>query len=355
MVRRISLPLALVMLSSATSAFAQTAKPSTIAVDTAVAIDQSADEYGGTTGTFIDSVISAKLGGGFETIVRPYMQLLATGEWNKQIWLATLRYERAGRVGIRVDGGLIPPPVGYANLQLRPQLNPTIGQPMSLFTALPAVETRGPRAMLLGAVYPYGTNVTLSSRWWDARVAVMDVSPMRPRRIFALTNPPRFMNVVLGGGVTPIFGLRVGASITRGGWQRAGESPAITVDRDATVMTVESEYSIRYTKIGGEWTRDALETGHGHTAARGWFVQGQQTLTPRWFVAARAERMNAPALVAATGAFDRQQYRGTEEVIGFRVTPEITFRVGHRARQIFGDDELEHAASLSIVWWRRWR
>ncbi len=163
------------------------------------------------------------------------------------------------------------------------------------------------------------------------------------------------MNVVVGGGVTPLFGLRIGASITGGGWQRAGESPAITADRDATVMTVESEYSIGYTKIGGEWTRDALETSHGNTAAWGWFVQGQQTLTARWFAAARVERMNAPSLVAAAGTFDRLHYHGIEEVVGFRLTPEITVRAGHRARQAFIDDELEHAASLSITWWRRWR
>ena len=177
--------LAVVTVLGTVTASAQNAKPARIAIDSVIAVDQAADEYGGTTGTFIDSVISARVGGGFEAVVRPYAQLLASGEWNKQIWLATLRYERTGRVGVRIDGGLIPPPVGYANLQLRPHLNPTIAQPMSLFLPLPAVETRGPRANLLGAVYPYGASATVSSRWWDARAAVMDVSPLRARLIFA--------------------------------------------------------------------------------------------------------------------------------------------------------------------------
>ena len=109
-----------------------------------------------------------------------------------------------------------------------------------------------------------------------------------------------------------------------------------------------------YTKIGGEWTRDGLQTQHGSTAARGWFVQGQQTLSPRWFASARVERMNAPALTYDTGTFNRLDYRGIEEVVGFRLTPELTVRAGHHARRAFGEDELEHAASLSIVWWRRW-
>ena len=36
---------------------------------------------------------------------------------------------------------------------------------------------------------------------------------MRTRRIFSRTNPPRFANAVVGAGVTPFVGFRVGASI----------------------------------------------------------------------------------------------------------------------------------------------
>ena len=46
-----------------------------------------------------------------------------TGEWNNQVWVAAVRYERRGRIGVRIDGGLIPSPVGYANMLLRPHLN----------------------------------------------------------------------------------------------------------------------------------------------------------------------------------------------------------------------------------------
>jgi len=335
---------------------AQEARPSAVAIDTAMSMDETVDQNGNhVTGVFVDSVVSVGLGHGLETVVRPYVQRLPTGEWNRQIWLATMRYERTGRVGLRIDGGLIPAPVGLANMQLRPQLNPVISQPSSLFTPLPALETRGPRAMLLGAVYPWGANATVSGRTWDARVAVMDTSPLRARRIFAEgNNPPRFTNVVLGGGVSPIFGLRVGASVTRGGWLRAGEVPAVTADQAATVVTVESEYSVRYTKVTGEWTHDTIETSHGNVSPAGWFIQGQQTLTPRWFAAARVEHMAAPAFTAATGTTTTLRFNGTEEIVGFRLTPEITVRAGHRAREAFNGSSYVHAGTLSIVWWRRW-
>jgi hypothetical protein len=334
-------------------AFAQQARPSIFAIDSSIAVDQSVDDAGEfSTGVIVDGVASAGLGRGFEAIVRPFAMRNTSGEWNRQIWVATLRYERTGPVGVRVDGGLIASPIGLANLTLRPHQNPTISQPASLFTGLPALERRPLRATLLGAVYPFGGQITVSGLKWDARAALIDTSPLRTRRVFAQANPPRFANVVVGGGVTPIVGLRFGASVTHGGWQRAGEAPSVTADLDATIVTVESEFSFRFTKLTGEWVRDALETTSGDRVASGWFVQGEQALTPRWFVSGRVERMSSPLVLATT--IQQQRLYGFEETIGYRLTPELTLRGGHRARRGFGGTEYDHEAEASVVWWRRW-
>ena len=133
--------------------------------------------------------MSVGFGAGFEGIVRPFAQRQASGDWNKQIWVAAVRYQRPGPIGLRVDAGLIPSPVGLANLMLRPQLNPTVSLPASLFTALPPVEPGAPRTTLLGAVYPYGASATVSGARWDARAAVIDTSPLRTRRVFAEHQP----------------------------------------------------------------------------------------------------------------------------------------------------------------------
>ena len=333
---------------------AQQARPSMLAVDTSVALDETLDTASGdlTTGVTMDAVVSAAFGRGFEGIVRPFVQRQASGEWNRQIWVAAIRYQRPGRVGLRLDAGLIPSPVGLANLTLRPHQNPTISQPASLFAALPALDTGAPRTTLLGAVYPYGGQVTVSAAKWDARAAVIDTSPLRTRRVFAETNPPRFATVVVGGGVTPIVGLRVGATVTRGGWLRAGEAPAVATDRSATQLTVESEFSFAYTRLSGEWVRNIIETGSGDRVASGWFVQGQQTLAPRWFVAGRVERISSPLVAGAL--VNEQHLTGSEEVLGYRLTPEIAIRLGHRARRPFGRTSLSHQAAISVVWWRRW-
>jgi hypothetical protein len=346
-------------LACALPAYAQQARPSSFAVETSAAIDDVAGVDGGVPlGVTVDAVVSADFGRGFQGLVRPFAQRTNTGEWNRQVWIAAVRYERAGTVGLRLDGGLIPSPIGLANLTLRPHMNPTISQPSSLFTSLPPLEP-GParRATLLGAVYAYGAQATVSGARWDARAAVIDNSPLRTRRVFAETNPPQFMNVVLGGGFTPLVGVRMGASLTHGGWQQAGETPLVTEDRDATIVTVESEAAFAYTRVSAEWVRDRLETSTGTRIASGWFVQGQQTLTPRWFVAGRLERIASPAVLFAgttpTAVLD-ERLNGVEETLGYRLTPEITLRASHRARRSFGRTEYDHTLAVSAVWWKRW-
>jgi hypothetical protein len=304
----------------------------------------------------VDGVLSAGFGNGFEAMVRPWVMRAANGEWNRQIWVAAVRYQRPGPVGLRVDAGLIPSPIGLSNLMLRPQLNPTVSLPAALFQALPLAEIGQPRTTLLGAVYAYGATATVSGEHWDARAAFIDTSPLRTRRVFAQStspNPPRFDNVVIGGGVTPTVGLRVGGSVTHGGYQRTGENPTVTEDRSATIITVESEWSFGYTKLLGEWVRDIIEGSGGDRVATGWWVQGQQTLSPRWFVAGRVERMNAPALTPF-GTIERQHLDGVEETVGFRLTPELTFRADHRARRSFGRPGFDQQVAVSAVFWKRW-
>jgi hypothetical protein len=215
---------------------------------------------------------------------------------------------------------------------------------------------RGPRAPLLGAIYPLGATVTLSGLKWDARASVIDSSPMRSRRVFSdgsPPNPPAFTNVVAGAGVTPFVGFRVGTSVARGGWLKAGESPVVTVDRDATIVTLESELAFRYTKLLAEWTRDSLDTNTGTHVATGWFAQAQQTLAPRWFVAGRVERITAPAISPLPSVFVTQRLTGVEETVGYRLTTDVTLRASHRARRVFGAPNYVQTFAVSAVWWKR--
>src|SRR5438552_4574470 len=348
------------MLLMAAPAVAQQAKPSVVSIDSSTDVDVTVDANGNqVTGVFLDTLTIANLGRNVQAIVRPQVQRLAnSGEWNRQIWVAELRYERPGAVAFRVEGGYLPPPVGLANLALRPHLNPTLALPAELFTSIPSPEVRGPRINLLSCIYPLGAQATVSSSHWDTRIAVIDTSPLRLRRVFGTPNvpvfngnPPRFPNVVLGGGVTPFVGFRVGASLTHGGWLHAGESPAITTDRAANLVTIESELAFRHTSLAGEWVHDALDTSVGTRTAAGWYVQGAQTLVPRWFVAGRIDKIRT---TLPLGIAVEQDFNSTEQTLGYRLTHEITLRVSHRMREPFGRDTWDHFGAVSIVWYRRW-
>ena len=80
-------------------------------------------------------------------------------------------------------------------------------------------------------------------------------------------------------------------------------------------------------------------------------MQGQQTLAPHWFAAGRVERMSSPFVI---GTIMEQHLTGVEETLGYRVTPDVTIRIGHRARRTFGAAGFGHVAAVSVVWWRRW-
>lgn len=352
-------PWMLVLLTAAPSA-AQQARPSVLSVDSSASADFTTDGDGNDVkGVFLDTLVVADFGRHVQAIVRPQVQRLANnGEWNRQVWVAEMRYERPGPVAFRVEAGYIPSPVGLANLTLRPHMNPTIAQPAELFTSIPSLEVRGPRVNLLSGIYPLGAQATASATHWDARVAVIDTSPLRLRRVFGdpnpplfAGNPPRFSNVVIGGGVTPFVGFRVGAALTHGGWLRAGESPSITEDRSANIVNVEMELAFRHTSLTSEIVYDALHTSLGTRSASGWYIQGAQTLAPRWFVAGRVERIQTtlPTIVET-----EQNFTSTEQTLGFRLTPELTLRISHRMRETFGRDTWDHFGAVSVVWYRRW-
>ena len=220
-----------------------------------------------------------------------------------------------------------------------------------MFTSIPSLAIRGPRINLLSGIYPLGVQATASATHWDARVAVIDTSPLRLRRVFGSANPPRFANVVIGGGITPFVGFRVGASLTHGGWLREGESPTITANRDANLVTIETELAFRHTSLAGEWVHDALDTSLGTRTASGWYVQGAQTLAPHWFVAGRVDRIQT---TLPLGTALEQNFNSVEETLGYRLTSEITLRASHRMRQPFGRDDWDHFGAVSIVWYRRW-
>ena len=159
------------------------------------------------------------------------------------------RYVSSTRVPFRFDAGIMPSPVGLFTLELQPNVNPLIGAPSYYFAPLPADRRTVHRRPAHSGGYPIGAMFSVSGSRWDARGGIIDSSPAQPRNVFSGSRPPAEAQLVLGGGVTPIPGMRVGASFTRGRYRPRTTPASIDDPRIATVFNLEGEYAIGHTRL----------------------------------------------------------------------------------------------------------
>jgi hypothetical protein len=328
-----------------------------VGLDTTASIDHFNNDATATRPqVIVDVTASIRLGNGWQAYVRPWFRLPRKPDWDRQIYQAALQYQRPGSIAMRVDLGYFASPMGLGMLDTSPVVNPMIGPHLSYFVPLMPFNSGGPRVRAVAASYPLGAQLSLSGRWWDARGALVSSSPSRIVVIGGADKPKATPVVDAGGGVTIRPGFRIGGSFSRGAYATRDELTApSSSSRMLTLGGVEGEYAFRYTKISGEWLRSRFETATSTAGASTWFIQGTQSLSARWFVAARREAVSAPA-VGTSPFFARQpDLNSAEATVGYRLTPEVTLRTGWAASQFYGSPVWVHHAGVSAVWNWRWR
>jgi hypothetical protein len=218
---------------------------------------------------------------------------------------------------------------------------------------MPAFDPAVPRVVPVSSTYPLGAQLTLSTTRWDARGAIVNSAPTRAWDI-GNGNSPRATPVVeAGAGFTPRIGLRLGASFPRGEYATGDElTPRALNGRMMTLLGGEAEYEVRFTRIAGEFVSTRFETSARDAVAYEWFVQGIQTLTPRWFVAARREGASAPPLVTSTTA-SRVSFAALEATLGYRLSHDFTLRGSYYGRSRYNQPR-DDQAGVSLVWEHRW-
>jgi hypothetical protein len=301
----------------------------------------------------LDLVGTIRLADGFDLVVRPWSRRHPGGEWVFEMYQLQLRYVSRTRVPFRVDAGIMPSPVGLFTLELQPHRNPLISAPFYYFSPLPPADG-GERLRLISGGYPLGAIVSTSGSWWDARAGVTDSSPAMPRHVFSETAPHARPQLVAGGGVTPVMGLRLGVGLARGryGSNTTLDTGAVGDAPVASVFNVEGEYAFGYTRLTGEWVRNRFDTPRGSAVARGFNVQAVQTLTPRLFAASRVTRVSTP--VATVPVPVLRSSTAFEATLGFRLSPELTVRGGYQRERGYQDAAWSNAAVMSLVWAERW-
>ena len=275
-----------------------------------------------------------------------------------------------------MDAGIISSPIGLATLELKADRNPTIGNPFYYFVPLPAFDGYADRVTLMSGGYPLGAIVSASGAHWDVRGGVTDANPARARNLFSNSKAPAASQLVVGGGVTPTTGLRVGAGFARGryrtnavaqktmripsgyGYEGADEEYALIPkgtrlpDERAAILNIEGEYAIGYTRISGEWIVNRFDTTLGPAVARGFNLVAVRTLTPRWFAAGRTVWCSTPVLAGTSPG--RRIANSAETNLGYRITPAVTLRAGYQGSNSLYGAKWEHALAVSAVWSQRW-
>jgi hypothetical protein len=180
-------------------------------------------------------------------------------------------------------------------------------------------------------------------------------APTRSFKIHGEDNPRSTPVLEAGAGITPKVGLRFGVSFAHGDYATKDELTGPAGEgRAVTMAALEAEYSFAYTKITGELTRDRFETGSGSGTAYAGFVQATQTLSPRWFVAARQEGVSAPVAVAGALAGTRPALHYSEGTVGYKLSADFTLRGSFVARKPFTRSKWDQQAAMSLVWAHRW-
>jgi hypothetical protein len=340
-------------LCGATPAVAQVAP---VSIDSAVSINRFAGQHAATQpDVIVDITATARLGKGWVGYARPWFRRASTDPYavSREIYQAALEYQRSGPIATRIDLGYIASPIGLGLLDMRPDTNPNIMTHLSYVVPMPSFDSGAPAALPIASSYPPGGQLTLSATHWDARAAVVAAPPNRSYVLGSSTANPRSRpTYVGGGGMSPRSGMRLGLAYATGVYATPNEfTRAPSTDRHLDMVSFEGEYAFGYTKLTGEFTHDTIETGAGRAVATEWFLQGVQTLSPRWFVAARHEGANAPPRSADKPA---PTLRVSEATGGFRLSTDFTVRTAVLRRKTYFSPLNDWQVGVSLVWARRW-
>jgi hypothetical protein len=345
-----------------------------VAMEAVASISLSSAD-GGDPFLMFDQTSTIGVGRGWDVIVRPWARRMPGGDWGAEMYQLQMRYTSSTRIPFRFDAGVISSPLGLATLELKPDLNPTIGAPFYYFVPLPPFDGNFDRVTIMSGGYPLGAILNASGTRWDVRGGVTDATPARARSVFSSTKAAAAPQFVVGGGVTPATGLRFGAGLALGRYrvdalaqkslvipENSYESGAGTTgviprgtplpDETAGVFNIEGEYAIGYTRVSGEFVVDRFETLISPAVARGFNVVAVRTLSPRWFTAGRVVGASTPVLTGPTPV--RRVGKSAEATIGYRLTPTITFRAAYQGSTSFTRPTWRHAVAVSTVWAQRW-
>lgn len=279
-----------------------------------------------------------QLWGAIEPI--PHLVLYAQGEGETGPARAREDYSvHSDQFGVRyvgsraftADAGRLVPVIGTFAARRFSTRNPLIGQPDAY-----SLE------------YPYGAEVAGEFTHFDYRAAIVSLPTSHEGY---QPSPSQRARPAIGGGFTPIVGLRFGGSFTTGSYLNNDIAPAYLAghpwsDYHQRVLAGDFEYAHGYLETRAEIARGSFDVpGQSPITGLTYYGEVKYTFTPRFFVAGRAERNDYP-FIRPTGASSwiakRTDFADGEVGIGYRLTSSTLLKASVR-----GDRWWPHTTSYA--------
>ena len=241
----------------------------------------------------------------------------AIGENEVELEQAGIRYTRSR--ALVLDAGIIPHIVGAFASRRASTRNPLIGEPDGY-----------------AVTYPVGARLAGKMAYGDYRIGVVSLPVYNERY---MPKPTASARLAVGGGLTPVAGVRIGISATQGPWLRDDMSAATLHGRswksyEQRVLGFDAELSRGYADFHGELAHAWHEVPGRPRLVHGsaWYAELAYAVTPRIFAAARAEENDYPYL-RPFGAFwsaNDVRVSNGEVGMGYRFAAQQTLKVTYR-------------------------
>lgn len=250
------------------------------------------------------------------------------GETEAAIEQGFLRYTSPHHVVVEL--GRITTPVGAFSGRHFSNVNPLIGAPDTYDVS-----------------YPYGVKVAGFVSRLDYRAALVDL-PVTNEKY--LPPPGNAYRPALGGGVTLITGLRLGASMTRGPYLHRNLTamlPSGTRWRDyqQKIVGLDVQFSRGYMELHGEWIRSRYDVPTHTQAVRGVasYADLKYTWTPRFFTAVRLEKNEYAYIEPVNPNYwhgEATSFYDVEAGVGYRFGPDTLLKASYRRDRWMVDEYL---------------
>ena len=231
---------------------------------------------------------------------------------------AGIRYTLSPRAV--VDAGKITMPLGGFAARRFSWRNPLVGTP----DAYPVL-------------YPYGATVSGALSILDYRVGLVSL-PMAHEGYSP--EPTHAARPVVGLGITPVIGVRLGAGYAWGPYLNDTLTPSQLEGRrwdsyEQRVLVLDLAASYGYFELFAEAGVSEYDVPRTADPVQGlaYFVEGKYTFTPRFFAALRLERNDYPFIQPVSPTFwvaRKTDFHNEELGVGYRFGASTVMKVSYR-------------------------